>query len=79
MTDFPNSPVEHRGISYSSRSVNSLSLIPFRFRTSLYHFSFPPHTITIWSKIVGMYDITDYDTEHSFMNFLYLINVIDVL
>ena len=40
MTDFPNSPVEHRDISYSSHSVNSLTLVPFRFRTSLYQFSF---------------------------------------
>ena len=79
MTDFPNSPVEDRDISYSSRSVNSLSLVPFRFRTSLYQFPFFPHTITIWNKIVGMYDITDYDTVHSFKNFLYSINIIDVL
>ena len=76
ITDFPNSPVEHRDISYSRRSINSLSLVPFRFRTSLYQFSFFPNTITIWNKIVGKYDITDYDTVHSFKNFLYSIDVL---
>ncbi len=47
MIDFLNPPVERRETVYNSRSVNGLSLIPIRFRTSMYQYSFFPHAVTL--------------------------------
>ena len=73
LTDFPNSPVRQRVLSYDSRSVNSISLVPVWSSTSLYKFSFFPHVITLWNKIVVMFNILECDTLNSFKLFLYII------
>ncbi len=65
MIDFPNPPVE-RG-----RSVNSLSLVPIRFRTSMYQYSFFPHAVTLWNKLVSKYNKEDIVTVSVFKYFLF--------
>ena len=62
LTDFPESPIEQRKLCYISRSVN---------RTSLYLASFFPATINIWNKLVGTYNIQDYETVLLLKKILY--------
>ncbi len=73
MIDFLNSPVERRDILYNSRSVNGLSLTPIRFRTSMYQYSFFPHTVTLWNKLVSKHNnnIEDIFTLSVFKRFLH--------
>ena len=71
MIDFPNPSVERREIIYNSRSVNGLSLVPIRFRTSMYQYSFFSHTVTLWNKLVSKYNIEGIVTVSVFKYFLF--------
>ena len=79
LTDFPESPLEPRQLRYNSRFVNSLSLAPIKHRTFLYQNSFFPATITMWNKLVGTYNIGDYETVNLLKYFLYSSCVLDIL
>ena len=74
MIDFPNPPVERREIVYNSRSVNGLSSVPIRSRTSMYQYSFFPHAVTLWNKLVSKYNIEDIVTVSVFKYFLFRIH-----
>ena len=58
LTDFPNNPATKRNMTYSSRTVNCFTLVPYQCRTSFYKFSFFPHAITIWNRLVSHKDFT---------------------
>ena len=73
MIDFLNPPVERRETVYNSRSVNGLSLIPIRFQTSMYQYSFFPHAVTLWNKLVSKHNnnIEDIVTVSVLKHFLH--------
>ncbi len=80
LTDFPNNPATKRNMTYSSRTVNCFTLVPYQCRTSFYKFSFFPHAITIWNRLVSHKDFTlvDCTSISSFKSHLYS-HLVDML
>ncbi len=82
LTDFPDSPLTHRSINYSCRTVNSLSLVPYKCRTSQFKYSFFPIAVSLWNKIVSCResDLVDCISVSSFKTYLHnYISIGDIL
>ena len=50
-TDFPGAPVVRRTFHYDSRADNSLSLLPFRCKSSQFLNSYFPQSVTRWNSL----------------------------
>ena len=51
LTDFPGAPVSRRSFHYSSRANNSLSLLPYNYRSSQFLNSYFPKTGSRWNSL----------------------------
>ena len=64
LTDFPEAPVSRRTFHYNSRADNSLSLVPFRCKSSQYLHSFFPKAVKGWNSLPV--EIVSLQTTQSF-------------